>query len=493
MAAAVLLGILSARAPRAAAHQTFLALIPNAEDYPQVTALGHVNKNGGGPLNVFGEAFRDHKFTWSLEMCLGDADGDGATNGMELGDACCTWKEGDRAPRSWGLSHPGDPDDTCTIVDHRVDSAALLKGVEGLRSFDDLKALLAVQGLDCGAASLGASGVGMTPQTQAERDAEFWKFYFKGSAEAAPPVTLGAALLDVAATVGYPVLHPISFVSWVVQTFVGTIVAFFNALTGGGGLYKHGQKIFSLVCVVMTVNVMRAGGAKDIWHSTRGEKVTIAFCCVLWVEFISGLLHITLDNPAFQHTPFIGAMARDFQWHHKKPTHICNMSWTKFLGAIDAGVIVLFLTAHYWRRKHRWMRMFTLCAFPFLYLMMASHRWSHIRRDDLPPLVAFLQSHGILLSQEVHSIHHANYDQNFSLMTGWSNPFINWACIHIMGPKNTTWAYIFCVWALVPVWLPLLVDSKRFQVRSTVQHRLGLVLADLSSFKFESSHIFLRQ
>ena len=39
MAAAVLLGILSARAPRAAAHQTFLALIPNAEDYPQVTAL----------------------------------------------------------------------------------------------------------------------------------------------------------------------------------------------------------------------------------------------------------------------------------------------------------------------------------------------------------------------------------------------------------------------------------------------------------------------
>ena len=64
-------------------------------------------------------------------------------------------------------------------------------------------------------------------------------------------------------------------------------------------------------------------------------------CCR--VEFISGLLHITLDNPAFQHTPFIGSMARDFQWHHKKPTHICQMTWSKFLGAIDAGVIVLFI------------------------------------------------------------------------------------------------------------------------------------------------------
>ena len=57
----------------------------------------------------------------------------------------------------------------------------------------------------------------------------------------------------------------------------------------------------------------------------------------------------------------------------------------------------------------------------------------------------------------------ANYDQNFSLMTGWSNPFINWACINIMGPKNTTWAYIFVAWAAIPVWVPPIVDSKRFQ------------------------------
>lgn len=182
---------------------------------------------------------------------------------------------------------------------------------------------------------------------------------------------------------------------------------------------------------------------------------------VLWVEFISGLLHITFDNPAFQHTPFIGAMARDFQWHHKKPTHICQQTWPKFLGAIDSGIVVLFIIGTFIHPKSKWMRMFTVVSFPFFYLMMASHRWSHIRREQLPPIVQILQSYGILLNQEVHSVHHANYDQNFSLMTGWSNPFINWACINVMGPKNTNWSYLFLAWTAMPGWLPFAVERAR--------------------------------
>ena len=462
--------LLLTSAPGPAAHQTFLPLIPNAEDFPQVLALGHRNKVGGGPLNAFGESFRRHKFVWSLEMCIDDADGDGETNGQELGDPCCTWKEGDRPPRSWGLSHPGDAESTCKMLDHPVDSAALLKGLPDLRSFNDLSALLATQGLDCGVASASTAGVAMTSDTQADRDAEFWKFYFRGEKDPAPPVSLGAALRETALTVFYPLLHPVAFVGDVVGGVVGAAVDFVDAAQHGG-LYKHGQKVFTLAVLLSLAQTLRAGGATDLWRASRTEKLKIALLSTLWVEFISGLLHITFDNPAFQHTPFIGAMARDFQWHHKKPTHICNQTWPKFLGAIDSGIVVLFVIGTFIRPKHRWMRMFTLVSFPLFYLMMASHRWSHIRRDQLPALVALLQQSGILLSQEVHSVHHANYDQNFSLMTGWSNPFINWACVHVMGPKNTTWAYLFLGWTAMPGWLPGVVE--RLSKRAKTEQRLS--------------------
>ena len=457
-------------------------LVPNGEDFPQVIALGHANLVGGGALNPFGKSFRAHKFVWSLEMCLDDADGDGETNGMELGDPCCTWKEGDRPARSWGLSHPGDPEKVSGMLEHPVDVAALKAGVEKLRSFDDLATLLKTQGLDCSVESAGKSGGAMTPETEAARDAEFWKFYFKGEAEAPPPMTLGAALLDLASTLLYPLLHPVSFISTVLGGAIDAVASFIDAAQHGG-LYKHGQKIFTLVVIGCVIRTLRTGVIGDIWRAPRSEKIKIVVMATLWVEFISGLLHITFDNPAFQHTPFIGAMARDFQWHHKKPTHICNQTWPKFLGAIDSGIVVLFVIGTFMHPKSKWMRMFTLVSFPLFYLMMASHRWSHIRREQLPPIVQVLQQTGILLSQEVHSIHHvrcnmcplaprfknrtiiiiiiiiiirrtpcallpncargphvstqANYDQNFSLMTGWSNPFINWYLL----PKRFFWRF----------------------------------------------------
>lgn len=492
-------------APRLACRLVAVPLVPNGEDFPQIIALGHVNEVGGGALNPFGKSFRAHKFVWSLEMCLDDADGDGETNGMELGDPCCVWKEGDRPARSWGLSHPGDPEKTSGMLEHPVDVAKLKAGVEKLRSFDDLAKLLMAQGLDCSVESAGKSGGAMTPETAAARDAEFWKFYFKGEADPPPPVTVGAALLDLVATLLYPLLHPVNFIGTVVSVVVETVIGFVDAARHGG-LYKHGQKVFTLIVVGCLIRTLRTGVVGDFWRASRTEKVKIVLLATLWVEFISGLLHITFDNPAFQHTPFIGAMARDFQWHHKKPTHICNQTWPKFLGAIDSGVVVLFVIGTFIHPKSKWMRMFTIVSFPLFYLMMASHRWSHIRREQLPPIVQVLQQTGILLSQEVHSVHHvrashppthrlafpipsimlsttyadarlcrmqANYDQNFSLMTGWSNPFLNWACINLMGPKNTTWAYFFFAWTSMPGWLPFAIDKARKQAEPSNQPLVG--------------------
>ena len=78
---------------------------------PNGTALGcamcHVNAGGGGARNAFGlqieadflsQAGFAGVVLWGPELASLDADGDGATNGQELGDPDGTWVQGDANP-----------------------------------------------------------------------------------------------------------------------------------------------------------------------------------------------------------------------------------------------------------------------------------------------------------------------------------------------------------------------------------------------------------
>ena len=73
--------------------------------------LGHASCQGGGlPLNPFGAAFMTTGFQWTAELCAADSDGDGKTNGEELGDPCCKWRAGDEPSlymAGFQPSHPG--------------------------------------------------------------------------------------------------------------------------------------------------------------------------------------------------------------------------------------------------------------------------------------------------------------------------------------------------------------------------------------------------
>lgn len=90
-------------------YQQYVARLPNGDKVPNVPAIGHVNPNGGsGGVNSFGQAF-DSMNKWTLSLCLTDSDGDGQTNGQELGDPCCTWVKGGADPhRTTGITDPGN-------------------------------------------------------------------------------------------------------------------------------------------------------------------------------------------------------------------------------------------------------------------------------------------------------------------------------------------------------------------------------------------------
>ena len=44
---------------------------------------------------------------WDRCLCETDSDGDGKTNGEELGDPLCTWSPGNVPTRTTAITHPG--------------------------------------------------------------------------------------------------------------------------------------------------------------------------------------------------------------------------------------------------------------------------------------------------------------------------------------------------------------------------------------------------
>jgi len=78
----------------------------------------HIRPQGDGDRNAFGEAYGAAPgifFRWPNLYNL-DSDGDGQTNGEELGDPEGLWRPRQDAPRTWPISLPGDPD-SMSILD----------------------------------------------------------------------------------------------------------------------------------------------------------------------------------------------------------------------------------------------------------------------------------------------------------------------------------------------------------------------------------------
>ena len=119
MAYSMMLVALGALVQSCHAHSAYIGMVPNGNKVPGRAALGHANKIGGKTLSVFGEAFKANGKQWTPALCLGDADGDGETNGSELGTPCCQWTVITDVP-AW--SNTGDASDpsvwTMNVMNH---------------------------------------------------------------------------------------------------------------------------------------------------------------------------------------------------------------------------------------------------------------------------------------------------------------------------------------------------------------------------------------
>ncbi|CEG40029.1 uncharacterized protein PHALS_10252 [Plasmopara halstedii] len=103
------IAVVASSAVLVSARPTYVTRVPNGGNVVGVQALGHINVQGGGPRNSFGSDFEDADLQWTSELCAKDSDGDGQSNGHELGDPCCEFSSENNTVRwSTGVSHPGD-------------------------------------------------------------------------------------------------------------------------------------------------------------------------------------------------------------------------------------------------------------------------------------------------------------------------------------------------------------------------------------------------
>jgi len=94
-------------------HPEYQAKIPNGNKVPNPCnpsqvwgGVGHQSAAGGDARNPFGLDFAANNHVWNAALCGKDSDGDGKTNGQELGDPNCSWTEGG-TPSGSAQGHPG--------------------------------------------------------------------------------------------------------------------------------------------------------------------------------------------------------------------------------------------------------------------------------------------------------------------------------------------------------------------------------------------------
>jgi len=91
------------------AYRQDLAKLPNGNSYG--LTLGHPGGNTKVPTKL-ASTFYGAGQTWNKAFCMADADGDGQTNGLEMGDPCCRWSVGQTPQFTTGLSDPNSATST---------------------------------------------------------------------------------------------------------------------------------------------------------------------------------------------------------------------------------------------------------------------------------------------------------------------------------------------------------------------------------------------
>jgi ubiquitin-conjugating enzyme E2 variant len=126
---------------------------------------------------------------------------------------------------------------------------------------------------------------------------------------------------------------------------------------------------------------------------------------IVLADFVAGLVHWLEDAYGTVDTPVIGPLLiKPNIVHHHHPRYFTRLSWWQsswdllLVGAAILG-IAAWLDALCWQ----------VALFVFISINANQvHKWSHMSRAEVGPVVAFLQDYRILLTPRQHALHHTD-------------------------------------------------------------------------------------
>ena len=417
----------------AVAHSEYRSKIPNGEIVSGVRALGHNQFKGGGALNPFGKAFRKAKYKWTRSLCMADSDEDGESNGLELGDPCCLWREGGPPPqRSWRLSHPGL---SMLKARHRLGGGVSWRSGIAMPNCTQAAAVMLEAELTRARASIAAR---REHDLRTITTDDFKKFYFTNTFYDVNQ----AAHVEPATAAMLVVLVACALITW--------REARAQARTTSARPPKavDGDAGFTSSSLLRTRHAL----------ATAVLYVLLLLLVVIYVDMVSGLLHIVLDNPLFTTWPLIGPGAVGFQRHHHHPAGITVSNLFAFVQEGYPGLVLIAATGLVPCKysagsvgRTATLRLFLAATMLLSALMMACHRWSHMEPERLSPLITRLQREGYILNHEQHSLHHVDYNMNFCIFTGWVNPTLNALTANVLHEHSRFWLGALLLWVFTPL------------------------------------------
>ena len=150
------------------------------------------------------------------------------------------------------------------------------------------------------------------------------------------------------------------------------------------------------------------------------------------VDFVSGVYHAFLDKADIYHNSFVDCQKITFHLHHLHP----RQQWTiskkysplfeslLMLPALCGYVGTQVVLQHVGVVAYPLVRLWLGFAFAFATFGNAIHYFAH---DPHPPaIVTALQRWRLLLSPEQHQQHHRTHDSDFCIVTGHTDPLVNW-------------------------------------------------------------------
>jgi len=357
------------------------------------------NRDQSAGVCTFGSDYNKTHGDWSV-LCHYDSDGDGLTNGEELGDPCCTWRAtgrqrfelgAQREYRRWHLTHPCREN----FLDLVNASQTRTKPPDWPSRVAEYREKFSPR--DCSAYGAAAA------------DEEFQRFFFGGLDKGFEDVPWNPAkLLCLAVYV------------WVLA----------------GWIWRE--------------QLLRDAAPMFFPKAALSVKASLLVnaAAFLYMDVTSGIVHLILDY-APHWIPGLGGLARGFQYHHFDPTAIIRISWYAYVSHIHLLVPVVLYVVHI-SEASRLQRLFWFWGSLYAHLFQTTHRWAHMPHDMLPWIVRFMQDVGILLSHERHMQHHADLERQFTILTGVSDVLLDALSDLLPAARYDVWMLLGVLWFVLP-------------------------------------------